>query len=140
MEMALFIVGIIIAFCLFFTALWSAIVFGFSHVSGWQNLASQYATPPRYEGFYTNVSGRVGLVSYNNLLRIAFTEKGLYLHIMPFFQIGHTPLLLPWHQLRHWELTTSLFRKVVYCQIDGVRITLPHKYWGTLQSYLSAYA
>ena len=140
MEMALFMAGIALAFVVVFSILWSAVVYGFSHVSGWKNLASQYATPPLHEGFYTNVSGRVGLASYNNLLRIAFTEKGLYLHIMPFFQVGHKPLLLPWHQLRHWELTTSLFRKVVYCQIDGVRITLPHKYWGTIQSYLSAYA
>lgn len=140
MEMALYIAGIALAFMVVFSILWSAVVYGFSHVSGWQNLAKKFATQPLKEGFYANVTGRVGLSNYNGLLRLAFTQEGMYLHIMPFFQLGHPPLLFPWTKIRHWESKRFFLQTFICCTIDGIQICLPQKYLGTLQSYTSAYS
>lgn len=140
MKEVVMIAAIVVAFVFFFSILWSGIIYLISHLSGWHFLATRYQTAPLTEGFYRGVYGRIGIANYNGVLRVAFTEKGMYLHVMPLFKIGHPPLLLPWNHLKDWKESHSFFQHAVKCKIDGVSISLPHKYHGTLQSYVSAYS
>ncbi|MFN8348906.1 MAG: hypothetical protein U0X91_28155 [Spirosomataceae bacterium] len=139
MKEVLMIVGIVGLFLVFFPLLWLGIIYIVSHFSGWHFLAGRYQAEPMKEGFYRGVYGRIGMANYNGVLRVAFTEKGMYLHVMPLFKIGHPPLLLPWSQLKDWREVHSFFQHAVKCNIDGISIALPHKYFGTIQSYISAY-
>lgn len=139
MKEVVMIAGIAVAFTVFFSILWSGISFLISYLSGWRYLAGRYRTEPLMEGFYRGVYGRIGIANYNGVLRVAFTEKGMYMHVMPLFKIGHPPLLLPWNHLKDWKESNSFFQHSVKCKIDGVSISLPHKYLGTIQSYMSAY-
>ncbi|WP_298362311.1 hypothetical protein [Runella sp.] len=140
MKDALMIGAIVAGFSLFFPLLWSGIIYLISYVSGWQFLAAHYKTEPLTDGFHRGVYGRIGVANYNGVLRVAFTEKGMYLHVMPLFKIGHPPLLLPWSQLKEWKESHSFFQHAVKCKIEGISISLPHKYLGTIQSYVSAYS
>ena len=139
MKDVLMIAGIVALFSFFFPLLWSGVIYLISYVSGWHFLASRYRTEPLTEGFHRGVYGRIGIANYNGVLRIAFTEKGMYLHVMPLFKIGHPPLLLPWTHLKEWKESHLFFQQVVKCKIEGISISLPHKYLGTIQSYMSAY-
>ncbi len=140
MKDLLFLAGIVAAFIVVFSGLWSGITYMISHFSGWHHLATLYRTLPLKEGFYTGVYGRIGFANYNGVLRLGFSEKGMYLHVMPLFKLGHPPLLLPWTALKDVRREAFLFGEYVKCKVAGVTIALPSKYFGTLQSYLSAYA
>lgn len=139
MEKILLTVGIIVGFPVVFFVFWSGICFLISRLSGWHHLATLYQTPPLKEGYYTGVYGRIGFANYNGVLRLGFSEKGMYLHVMPLFKLGHAPLLVPWSALKDVQQGHSLFGNYVKFKVEGVSISLPHKYFGTLQSYLSAY-
>lgn len=139
MKEVVMIAAIVVGFTVFFSILWSGIIYLTSYLSGWHFLAGRYRTEPLTEGFYRGVYGRIGVANYNGVLRVAFTEKGMYMHVMPLFKIGHPPLLLPWSQLKEWKESHSFFQHAVKFKIDGVSISLPHKYLGTIQSYMSAY-
>ena len=139
MKDTVFILEIMVGFTFVFTILWSGIVYMVSQASGWRHLATKYQTSPLKEGYYGGVYGRMGIANYNGVLRVAFVEQGMYLHVMPLFKIGHPPLLLPWNQLKNWEEGNLFFQKTIKWKIEGINIVLPHKYLGTIQSYLSAY-
>ncbi|WP_428655867.1 hypothetical protein [Runella sp.] len=139
MKDALFMVEILAGFIVVFSILWSGICFLIAWVSGWRHLASLYQTTPLKEGFYTGIYGRIGLANYNGVLRLGFSEKGMYLHVMPLFKLGHDALLIPWSELKNVQQSNSIFGNYVKCKVDGVTISLPYKHFGTLQSYLSAY-
>ncbi|MDF7820782.1 hypothetical protein P1X15_24380 [Runella sp. MFBS21] len=139
MKEFLMILGLCAGCIVLVSALWSGIVFLMSYLSGWQRLALKYKTPLQTKGLYTGISGRIGMVSYNGILRVAFSENGLYLHVMSLFGMGHPPLLFPWSELKNLHETDFLMSHSAKCTIDGITIALPARYFATLQSYLSAY-
>ncbi|WP_028663861.1 hypothetical protein [Runella zeae] len=139
MKEFLMIVGLSTGGIVLVSALWSGIVFLMSYLSGWQRLALKYKTPLQSKSLYTGISGRIGSVSYNGILRLGFNENGLYLHVMSLFGIGHPPLLFPWSVLKNLHETHFLMSRSLKCTVDGITISLPKRYFATLQSYLSVY-
>lgn len=139
MKEFLMIVGLCAGGIVLLSALWSGVVFLMSYLSGWQRLALKYKAPLPTRRLYTGISGRIGGVSYNGILRLGFNENGLYLHVMSLFGIGHPPLLFPWSMLKNLHETDFLMSYSAKCTIDGITISLPARYFATLQSYISVY-
>lgn len=41
-----------------------------------------------------------GFCNYNRVVKMTVSEAGLHLAVMPIF-IGHKPVFIPWHEIRH---------------------------------------
>ncbi len=75
----------------------SSVLSLFARGSGWNELAKSYpaATPPSGREF-KHQTIQVGAVRYRNTTTAIVSSEGLYLATMP----GHTPLLIPWEEIR----------------------------------------
>ena len=112
-------------------AFWCIVVLLLSFLSGWQRLASTYATrePPRGARFGMQ-NGMVGLVSYRNCLTIHTAPDGLFLSVQFVFRIGHKPLFIPWRAIRNEKPIKFLWYEAVRFEVDAPgapRLRLPAK-------------
>ena len=110
-------------------AFWCLIVFGLSHASGWQRLAATYATQlaPHGKRFVAR-SGKVGGVSYRNVLIVHLAPEGMFLAVFLLFRIGHKTLLIPWNAIHDEEAVKFLWYRAVRFQIGRPtigRVELP---------------
>ncbi|GAB3985641.1 hypothetical protein GCM10028807_01330 [Spirosoma daeguense] len=137
MKSSVLILLIIVGFCIFFTGLWSGIIYLLSTLSGWQELARKYRTELMRSGYDSNVFGRMGFVNYNGVLKVACTDQGIYLGVMKVFSLGHSPILIPWHVIHDIREQHLLFQATVVFNADNTRITLPHRYMATIRQHTS---
>jgi hypothetical protein len=88
-------------FVIFGGGLAAAIVSLLAFLSGWRALASRFPAPPGFtEGkLFSWQSGRIGIVNYNNILRVRVSAQGLHLACGFPFHFMHPPLLIPWAQI-----------------------------------------
>ena len=91
---------ILIAFVVFFVVLWSFVCLVLSVIGGWSRLTKHYRATLAPEGKdHRFVFGMVGMASYRGTLNVRTAPQGLYLTVMPIFQIGHPPLFIPWSHI-----------------------------------------
>lgn len=113
---------IVVGSLVFMVGFWMGIVWLLAALSGWRSLATHYATtepsPSNAQGF---IYGMVGWISYNGVLKIAFTEWGLYIGINPLFKIGHPSLLIPYQHFTNFR-QGIFYRKA---DVQGVTVSLP---------------
>lgn len=107
-----------------FVLFWMSIATLLGHMSGWKAMHARFGAPPgpivpRSE----LVSGRVGLVNYNNVLRVGGDRFGLYLSVLIFFRAGHPPVFIPWNEVHEAERKDFLWRKRVRFSVGHPRIT-----------------
>jgi hypothetical protein len=111
---------------------WCAVVLLLSRVGGWHRLHEEFPErgDPAAIG-YRGVSGRVGLVSYNQSLRVAATGDGLHLAVPSLFRPGHPPLFIPWRAMRRRERLRLLWQDSVRVEIGstGVKLQLPAEWF-----------
>ena len=109
-------------FVVFGGCLAAAIMSLLSFVGGWRALAGRFPAPSGLvEGkLFAWQSARVGMVNYNNVLRVRVSAQGLYL-ACPFpFSFMHPPLLIPWPQIK-----TLQQKKVLAWQVFVLKIGTP---------------
>lgn len=83
-------------------------VFGFvfalhmvAWMAGWKTLAARF----RYDAPFVGSMWRWQCAKfrwgsrYNNCLTVGANSEGLYLAMMPVFNFGHAPLLIPWSEI-----------------------------------------
>lgn len=107
-NQALVIIGGIFAFFLFFSILWSSIVFLISRLSGWATLANYYATTNReFEGkLFRFRSGSFGFQSnYSGIMHYGISKSELFLDLFVLYRIGHAPLRIPLEEIHAQEKT-----------------------------------
>ena len=113
---------IIIAFIIFFTALWSFISFITSRLGGWHALAQHYqGEMSYYNKRYTWRSGRFGWGSYSGVLNFAVSDEDLGISVLFLYRAGHPPLKIPFEEIHGVEKT--VFLPEVHYSFDRV----PHR-------------
>ncbi|HEY1051455.1 MAG TPA: hypothetical protein VGE39_16900 [Prosthecobacter sp.] len=123
-------------FPLAFAALWIVISFVISR-AGWHAFATRYPAPSRPAGrAYGSPNswfGRHVPASYNNVVRVIFTDAGIYFYTLFLFRAFHRPFLLPWdsvQKIEKKEIFFKLFRSY-HLEIEDpagkIRVRLPLK-------------
>ena len=107
-----------------FALFWMAIVTLLGTLSGWKAMHAGFGLPPGVVAPGGSlVSGRVGVVNYNNVLRVGCDRFGLYLSVLVFFRAGHPPLFIPWNEVHGVERKDFLWRQRVRFSVGHPRIT-----------------
>ncbi len=99
------------AFPIFFAGMWVFVGFFISQ-SGWRGFAERYAAGDRPDGTaYTAPRAWFGSIfaSYNNVARVIFTDRGIYVYAMFLFRAFHPPFLLPWESVKKVEKKKGFF-------------------------------
>lgn len=126
------IVVILVAFPVFFIAIWSGVLFLLSRLAGWHRLAQHYARGDRKPtGHYVSgSSGKVGFTNYNQMLILHFNQEGFFIEVNPLFKVGHKPLFIPWSEVSERRTVNLLFAKLEKLSIGRPKvgtISLPTK-------------
>ena len=53
--------------------------------------------------------GYVGWIRYKGTLNVGITPEGIYLSVIPVFNLGTPPLLIPWQAIDRIEKVSSFF-------------------------------
>jgi hypothetical protein len=89
---------LLLLFPLYFVGIWLAVGFVLSRM-GWHGFAQSYpcSSAPNGRSFNCRHAwfGSI-LASYNNVVRVGFSEGGIYVHALFFFRAFHPPFLVPW--------------------------------------------
>lgn len=95
------LIGIVIAFPVFFVTIWSFVTFLISATSGWRGMAATYRAPEGFRGtpLPSGWANRVGMASYRGVLSFEASPQGLVARVSRLFPF-HPVLLLPWGALR----------------------------------------
>ncbi len=111
-------------FVLFGGGLAAAVMTILSFVGGWRAMAGRFPAPPNFtEGkLFTWQSGRIGMVNYNNVLRVRVSAQGLHLACGFPFHFMHPPLLIPWAQITNLEQQKVLAWQVIRLTIGAPKI------------------
>ncbi len=101
---------IVIAFPIFFAAIWTLVTFILSRF-GWSALAANYRTDPAlFIGTKVGtISGRINFVNYNHCLILEFNEQGILLRTPLLFRMFHPAILIPWNAIKNVEDRQVLF-------------------------------
>jgi hypothetical protein len=84
---------------------------------GWASFARKYRARVRPAGrSYRVLWASFGFFSpsYRHVLRVIFTEEGVYFYVLFLFRPFHAPFLLPWESIRGVEEERNLFRRQEY--------------------------
>ena len=98
-------------FPLFFVGLWVGVGFVISRM-GWHSFATRYLARSQPVGTaYRSPSSWFGVIfaSYRNVVRVTFTEAGVYFSVMFLFRAFHPPFLVPWSSVKRVEKKVGLF-------------------------------
>jgi len=85
-------------------------------MTGWKSLASRYSAkgePANVKRSQDADVGTIGLVRVKSLYRTAATDEGLYLAMPGIVSAGHTPLLVPWSELKVTNDSNTLGTRVL---------------------------
>jgi hypothetical protein len=91
----------LIAFPLYFAALWCFVCALLSYIGGWTALAKRFGCQSAFAGAcWRFQSGQMRwYVNYGNCLTVGCNADGLYLAVMPLFRFRQPPLLVPWEEI-----------------------------------------
>jgi len=106
-------------FPLFFAGIWVSVSLVISRL-GWSSFAECYPAQGKPLGeAYNSPSSWFGTIfaSYRNVVRVVFTEAGIYFSVMFLFRAFHPPFLVPWASVR------SIERKKVFV-VSRLRIDI----------------
>lgn len=90
---------IVVLFPIVFAAIWFGVMWILALTGGWRALASRYAHQRPIPAAESGISGMVGWVGYNHVLKIACTDQYLFLDVMAPFRPGHPALRIPWRDI-----------------------------------------
>ena len=121
---------ILVAFPIFFSALWIGITLAMSFIGGWRNLARHYpaAEKPLDGRELRHVTGMFGVASYKHVLTVVTTAEGLYIANRKVFRFGHPSLFIPFTAVVDARRLTLFFWDYVAFDVGNppiARIRLP---------------
>lgn len=127
---------ILLAFPVYFTALWCLILWLIALTGGWRKLAGRYRQLGDFQAQVLRYqSARLNWSNYSNILRIGLSDRGLNLSPMVLFRPFHPPLFIPWEEIEAQPFQRALWTGYQLCfrSVPGVRLEL---YRGTFQHIL----
>jgi hypothetical protein len=108
---------------------WCLMLWTLSRISGWQQLASRYATHRLPAGRrFAWQSARLGWLGYNNCMSMHASVDGLFIQPWAVFRLAHPPLLIPWTELRNGRKRRSFGIDWMDFQLQnppGFKLALP---------------
>ena len=118
-------------FPLFFLSMWITVTFIISHM-GWRSFSRRYPARSRPAGrVYASPASWFGNIfaSYRNVVRVIFTDAGIYFYAMFLFRAFHPPFLVPWESVRRVEKKDGFFRRGYRLDIEDaagqIHVLLP---------------
>jgi hypothetical protein len=129
-----------------FIGMWILVSFIISHM-GWRSFSSRYPAASRPAGrVYSSPSSWFGTIfaSYRNVVRVVFTNAGIYFYAMFLFRAFHPPFLVPWASVRRVEKKDGFFLRGYRLDIEDpvgeIHVLLPKKVEDDLFRYRDAHA
>jgi hypothetical protein len=104
---------VVLAFPLFFVALWLGVTTLLHHLAGWGRLMDRF--PDREDRLIERVSmtsGRLGAfpaINYNNCLTLDVCDGGLRVSVLRLVGMFSRPFLVPWNRIRVARQRVFLF-------------------------------
>lgn len=118
---------------------WVLAAFMISRTGGWSALAERYGTdrpePPNTRSMQW---ATFGWASYKGVIKIGYSDDGLYLGMMVLFRIFHPPLLIPWSAIRRRTRGRYWMMEVDTLEIDDIRVRLKAQVTNSFVRYLPA--
>jgi hypothetical protein len=108
----------------------------------WKKLEELYrANYPAPSNLKRFEYGSVGIANYNGSLCIGVTQQGLYLSIVPIFNFGLKPILIPWNAIQKIESTGIPFFKKASLTLSSpsIKIIIKKGIILSAKQYLPAY-
>ena len=88
-------------FPLYFAAIWIAVGYSLSKMSGWSELSEKYVFSNKFDGkYYRYQSAKFNKINFNNALQLGVNNQGMYLATMILFRLFHKPLFIPWNEIQ----------------------------------------
>jgi hypothetical protein len=109
-------------FLIFLVCMWLFVGFAISR-GGWNSFAIRYPASTRPTGkTYVSSNTRFSnyVARYNNVVRVTFTDAGVYFHVLFLFRAFHPPFLVPWDKVKRIEKRKVLFWTRYQMDIDDV--------------------
>lgn len=118
-------------FPFFFVGMWLIVGASISR-DGWRSFAERYPANNRPTG-HTYVSPRTRFggfyARYNNVVRVIFTEDGVYFSTFFLFRPFHPPFLVPWQSVVRAERERGFFGNRYRLDVEDdageIHVTLP---------------
>jgi hypothetical protein len=130
-------------FPFFFIGMWLLVTFIISK-TGWTDLVANY----RYDNAFTGT--RVGIISaainkanYNNSLVLKYNEDGIYLKPILLFRLFHSPVLIPWKEIkevRDKKIFFYTYRELIVGQPLVAVIGIRNNVFSKIESSLALYS
>lgn len=91
-----------------------------SYAAGWYSLAERYPAASRPLGnAYTSSSSQFGYFGhYHHVVRVIFTDGGVYFYAMFLFRVFHPPFLIPWHCVSRIKKKEGMFGSYYLIEIE----------------------
>lgn len=121
------VILIVIAFIVWFGAVWTSVLTLLSLIGGWRKLSLTYpaslSAVTRDGERFPYVSARFGFINYRSCVSITFTETGILFTVMKLFSIMHSPIHIPYSKISGIE-KGKLFLTYTGFSVDGKKILL----------------
>ncbi len=131
-------------FLLFFAGMWVFVGFTISR-AGWSSFAARYPASTRPTGkTYVSPNTRFGnyVARYSNVVRVTFTDAGVYFQVLFLFRAFHPPFLVPWTSVKRIEKKKVLFWTRYQMDIDDepgqIHVILPASIEHDLPKYANS--
>jgi len=131
-------------FPFFFIGMWILVNLIVAHM-GWRSFSSRYPAVSRPAGrAYSSPSSWFGSIfaSYRNVVRVVFTDRGIYFYVLFLFRAFHPPFLVPWASVRRVEKKDGFFLRGYRLDIEDpageIHVLLPKKVEDDLLRYHDA--
>ncbi len=103
---------IFLFFPFLFVCMWVFVGFIISRF-GWNSFATSYPVQARPAGrAYNSPFAWFGtiLFNYRSVVRVIFTDTGIYFYVFFLFRAFHSPFLVPWDRIKSIERKNGFFR------------------------------
>ena len=92
----------VIAFLLFFVAIWCCVCLLLARIGGWSALATKFAAAEEPAGErFRFCSARIGIAAYRSSITAIKSDTGLHLSMLALLRLGHSPILIPWSEMKN---------------------------------------
>lgn len=123
--------SILLAFILFLA--WMILSFIASRL-GWSQLSKRFKCFSPIQGQKFNyVSCKVGAIRYFRLCRFIYNEDGIYLKLPYLFKLFHSPLFIPWQEVKTAKKMNRITGTVLHMDVRDRTVEIPYKIYEKLK-------
>ena len=90
------------AFLLFFIASWCGVCLLLARIGGWSALATRFPAVEEPAGQrFRFCSAKIGFAAYRCVITAIKSDTGLHLSMLALMRFGHSPILIPWSEMKN---------------------------------------